>query len=288
MTRRQPAGRAALAAVALLATAGLIGLLVLPGGDAAPPGSHTSDVSAAPPAPDGNPFEVEATARGQSDLPHTQLPLRLVATVLRERRSLSLATVEDTAAGGHEVLSEGDLLRHHPRVRLTAIERGRVLLDNDGTREQLQLDRSKGASGGGPDPEEVAYRRDLSRRLRTLTDAGTEYRDVLGGGRRSGLILEGDVSPVFEGDELVGVQLDALREGGVYDQVGLRNGDVVTAVNGVPLGDPTAAARVLGELAMSDLLEVSVEHRDGTADVLSIPTSEFKAAVDALGSPGGE
>jgi len=286
MARRQPtAGRAALVAIAALALAGLAGLLALPRPDAAPPGADPAAVSAAPPArPDGSPLEVGAAATaGSADLPHTQLPLRLVATVLRERRSLSLATVEDTAAGGHEVLSEGDLLRHHPRVRLTAIERGRVLLDNDGTREQLQLERSGApVAGAGPSPDEIAYRRDLSRRLRTLTDAGTGYREVLGRESRGGLLLEGDVSAVYEEGELVGVQLDALREGGVYEQVGLRNGDVVTAVNGVPIGDPTAAARVLAELAVSDLLEVSVERLDGTAQVLSVPTAEFTQAVRAL------
>jgi general secretion pathway protein C len=283
MARPPAAGRATLAAIAALAIAGAIGLLARPGGEAGPPGPpDPPEVSAAPPAAVGSPFEADAANAGSTDLPHTQLPLRLVATVLRERRSLSLATVEDTGAGGHEVLSEGDLLRHHPRVRLAAIERGRVLLDNDGTREQLKLDRGAARRDATADPEQVAYRRDLSRRLRSLTDAGTEYREVLGTEPPGGLLAEGDVSPVFEGEKLVGVQLDALREGGVYEQVGLRNGDVVTAVNGVPLGEPTAAARVLAEVAQSDLLEVSVERSDGTRDVLSVPTAEFVDAVQAL------
>jgi general secretion pathway protein C len=281
MVRKPAAGRARLVAIAAAAFAGLIALLAWPRGDAPAPGADAPAVSAAPSPPDV-PFATRTAGSAACDLPHTQLPLRLVATVVRERRSLSLATVVDTQAGGHEVLSEGGILRHHPRVKLAAIERGRVLLDNDGTREQLLLERSV-ASGAGsaPDPEEIAYRRDLSRRLRTLTDAGTEYRE-LGTQRRSGLLLEGDVRPVFEGGELVGVQLDALREGGVYDQVGLRNGDIVTAVNGVPLGEPTAAARVMAELAVSDQLEVRVERNDGTEEVLSVPTAEFTEAVRAL------
>ena len=48
------------------------------------------------------------------------------------------------------------------------------------------------------------------------------------------------MSAVYEDGEMVGVQIDGIRDGGLYDRIGLRNGDVVTEINGVSLADPGA------------------------------------------------
>lgn len=282
-------GRVALVVMAAAALAAFLALVALgwqrsgppvdPGIAAAPPPGGTADRRPADsPAAASSP----GPARGEAGIPHTELPLRLVATVLRENRRLSLATLEDVDHGGHEVMGEGQPFRHHPAVRITSVERGRVLLDNDGVTEQLLIDR--GFRPSHPvdlPPEEVARRREIGQRIRALTDAGEDFRE-LNPGQRTGLLTEGEVSPVYEDGELVGIQVEAIREGGVYEQFGLRNGDVVTAVNGVPLGEPTAAAEVLTEVVLSDLLEVAVERADGTEEVISMPTAEFNRAVQAI------
>jgi general secretion pathway protein C len=200
------------------------------------------------------------------DVPHTRLPLRLVATVLRENPGRSLATVENTARRGHQVLAEGQLFRDQRAVRIVSIERGRVLIDNDGVREQLVIDRtapplnarSRVAPPATPDGRTPTQ----SAPTRSLDAVGSSFD-------------EGELSPVYEDGELIGIVLEDIRDGGLYEQVGLRNGDLVTSVNGVPLGEPTAAAEVLAELALSGRLTVEVEHEDGTHELLSVPTSEL-------------
>lgn len=238
-------------------------------------------VAPKPPAPAAAEFE-PASDR----IPETSLPLRLVATVVRENHRLSLATVEDLQQGGHQVLSEGQSFRDHPDARVVAIERGRVLLDNAGVREQLVLDRGLeppvAQADNAPTREQVESRRDMARRVRALTDAGENWREVRGGDVRGGLLAEGDINPVYDGDALVGLEVDGIRSGGVYDQMGLRDGDVVTSVNGVALSDPSAAAGVMAELAGSDKIVVSVERADGSEKELSMPTDEFANAVRQL------
>lgn len=280
---RHRAGRVALvamAAAALLALVVLVVLGVVPG--SRPAEGPVADSRAAPPPAGERPAPSRfAPAAERSDLPHTKLPLRLVATVVRENRKLSLATVEDRERGGHEVMGEGQSFRNHVAARLVSIERGRVLIDNAGVHEQLVIDRSArlpDAAANAPSEHAVAYRRDLAQRLRELTDAGSDYRE-LRPTQGTGLFEEGDVRPVYEDGELIGVELDGLRAGGVYDQAGLRDGDLVTSVNGVSLGEPTAAAQVLAQLAVSDELSVAVERDDGSEELLSIPTSEF---IDSL------
>lgn len=244
---------------------------------AAPP-----PVSAAAPAP-----AAPATSRPVeiSNIPLTKLPLRLVATVVNDNAELSLATLVDLERDAHEVMSEGQTLEGRPKVRIASIERERVLLDNDGVREQLVV--FHGDAGRSvtyePTTEQREQRRELSHRLRELTDAGKNYRDVLGPGTRGGLLAEGDLSAAYEDGEMIGVQVDGIREGGVYDKIGLRNGDVVTDVNGVALSDPSAAAELLVQVATSPTLEISAMGSDGTERTLSIPTEQFRKDVQALG-----
>jgi general secretion pathway protein C len=229
---------------------------------------------AAPPGPEREP---------SAGIPHTRLPLRLLATVVRENPAYSLATLVDTERGVHDVMSEGQPFAGHAKAHIARIERGRVLIDNDGVREQLVI--AQGAPPApdeaelAPSPEERERRRELSQRLRELTDG---EREPPGLRERGGLLAEGDVSPVYEDGELVGVHIAGIRPGGVYERIGLRDGDVLTEINGVSLSDPAAAARVLGYVAASDELRVSVEREDGSQQTLSIPTETFRTAVQGL------
>ncbi len=222
--------------------------------------------------PGGQRFAAEAAREPapvaeEGAVPHTKLPLRLVATVLRENPGRSLATVENTARSGHEVLGEGQVLRDHRAARIVSIERGRVLLDNDGVREQLVIDRTARPLNAISQVATPATR-DASETPTKSAPPGA--LDPVGGS-----LDEGELSPVYEDGELIGIELEDIRDGGLYEQVGLRNGDLVTSVNGVPLGEPTAAAEVLAELALSGRLTVEVEHEDGTHELLSVPTSEL-------------
>ena len=241
-------------------------------------GDASPDVSAPPPA---NPLA--DSPPDLSRIPHTRLPLRLLATVVRENHALSLATIEDLERTTREVLNEGESLEGHPNARIAQIERARILIDHDGVREQLVISQRGPAPEAAPvsdlAPEERERRRDLAERLRDLTDAGAGALQPAEG---SGLVDEGDVSAVYENGEMVGVQFEGIRAGGIYDRIGLRNGDVMTGINGVSLGEPAAAAEVLGEFANSDELAISVQRGDGSQETLHIPTAELKPALESL------
>ena len=223
-----------------------------------------------------------------SGIPHTKLPLRLLGTVVSEKPDRSLATVEDVERSLHEVMRQGQPFEGRPEVRIAAIERARILIDNDGVREQLAIVH-RVPEAAAVTPEEREHRRDVSRRLRALTDAGTSYRDLLGRGQREGLLAEGNVSAVYEDGEMVGVQVDDIRDGGFYDQLGLRNGDVVTEINGVSLADPAAAAKVIEEFVGAPQLSIAVERgADGAPETLVVDTPPLRSTVGALEPPPPE
>ena len=246
----------------------------------APAAREVPDVATGPPAP-----SVAAPAvreRPSADIPHTKLPLRLLATVVNENPALSLATIDDVERSAKEVMNEGQRFDGRPNVQISRIERARILIDNDGVREQLVIVHRAAPEAAPVSAEEREYRRDLSRRLRELTDAGTNYRDVLGDEKREGLLAEGDVSAVYEDGKMVGVQFDGIREGGFYDQIGLRNGDVVTEINGVALSDPDAMVKVVGQFVGADELDIAVRGADGTPQTLKVSTPPLRTTVEGF------
>jgi general secretion pathway protein C len=248
----------------------------------APEIAHALPEPSAPPAARSATAPI-AEAPENAEIPHTKLPLRLLGTLVNENPALSLATVEDTERTLHEVMKNGQHFEGRPTVQVASIERARILIDNDGVREQLVLDRDAPPEAAEVSPEELEHRRDVAQRLRALTDAGANYRDVLGEGQREGLLAAGDASPVYEDGEMVGVQFDGIREGGVYDRIGLRNGDVVTEINGISLGDPAAAAKVMGQFVESPELHIAVERgADGKPETIVVPVTSLWTALEEL------
>ena len=178
-----------------------------------------------PPTPRGAPPRSEGPSRSRPrspadlDIPLSELPLRLLVTVVADNPAASLATVADVEHHTSAVMREGQRFEGRPSVRLTAIERARVLIDNDGVREQLVLLRADAAperaQAGDISFEEREYRRDLARRLRALTDP----RRCAGPGDGGDCWLRvTSAPPIKVGRD--GVQIDGVRAGGLYGRSG--------------------------------------------------------------------
>jgi type II secretion system protein C len=236
-----------------------------------PPGSAATDVP--------NSGEILPTA----------LPLSLVATMVRDDPSRSLATISDEEQQTRQVLAPGQPLQSRSGVALARVERERVLIDNRGVLESLAMDRSDAPAPPDPPPfdigdEERIRQRVLATRIRELTDRGLDRHDTPPDERpRIGLLAEGSITPVYdEDDAFVGVQIGDVEEGGIYDRIGVEDGDVLTSVNGIPFGEPAAAAAVVAELTRSDEIEVGVTRPDGSAEMLTMPTAELREHLAEL------
>ncbi|HXK25890.1 MAG TPA: type II secretion system protein N [Myxococcota bacterium] len=273
----------ALTALALLAT--LLAWALANAPEADPPADRGSaDVAAPPPAvlPTPPPPSDE-----DEDAPETKLPLHLQATVVRENHALSLATIEDTERETNEVLREGEHFEAHPDARIVRIERARVLLDHAGAREQLVIThRERSARAPGQTAEAPAKPPEENGKQARVPAPVLEH--ALGPGARP----EGDVSAVYEDGKMVGLRFEAIPAGGVYERIGLRSGDVVTDINGIPLADPSATAMVLAKFASADVLDLWVRHGDGSRETLRVspsgPNEVSQPASEARKNEDGE
>ena len=226
-------------------------------------------------------FEPEPEPEPEN-LEETKLPVRLVGTQAHSVRENSKAVLADGSGRNWELLWEGDELSRHDGVQLVRIERRRVVLDNKGRREELRLDEATN------EPTQRRPDRSSRRRSRRASNPRNDTpapiaerlkqlrRDSGGSSRGVGSILsQGRPVPKWEDGQLVGMELRDVEAGGLYERVGLSEGDVITAVNGIQLDNAADASRVLSELSSADSLEIET-----TNGVINVPEEELIKLMD--------
>jgi general secretion pathway protein C len=91
-------------------------------------------------------------------------------------------------------------------------------------------------------------------------------------------------APVYDGPNLRGYQLYAGAQAAVFSQLGLRPGDVMTAVDGETFTDPAQAMELFRQLATGISMRATVT-RDGRALEISLDGSLIVAAQERARAP---
>lgn len=96
-------------------------------------------------------------------------------------------------------------------------------------------------------------------------------------------------SPVYDGDVLRGFQIYPGARRAVFAQLGLQVGDLITAVDGMPLSDPDATMQMLRELISGAALHVTLQSSQGFRQVrldgALIVADQQQAAAPAFVDP---
>jgi general secretion pathway protein C len=207
------------------------------------------------------------------DLSATKLPLRLLGTAAALDASLSWAAVEDLDTRKHEVVKVRDRLKG--KAEVVRIERKRIVLRNGGKLEELALDeetevaaKPRGRTGRRPTARaKPATRRNTAAdRVKRLAENRFEVdrKDVADVAENpAALFSQARILPKYEEGAMVGVQLNAIKAGSLFEDIGIQNGDVITQFNGIQINSQQDSAQVLRELTQAQQFEVSVKGSDG-------------------------
>jgi general secretion pathway protein C len=153
------------------------------------------------------------------------------------------------------------------QARLHQIHADRVILERDGGYETLRLPRPDGSSAGAPASAAPA-RAAAPAPTATATDEPRIQRsEWLGDPER--LLQAVRARPVIQDGALYGLEVSPTRNARQFQQAGLRPGDVITSVNGMPLSAIDDADSLFQDLAGQLRVDLVVE-RDGQALPLSI------------------
>lgn len=218
----------------------------------------------------------------------TRLPLRLLGTVAAGDGSW--AALERLDGDRKDlVVHVGEDLNAKWGLAATVlrIERGRIVFVNAGRREELTLETpaqtfgSGGTAGGSAQASSLP--RVLARRSMAPAPAAepapavnaavqrlAENRFALPRGEvenmaanPAALFAQARILPKYDQGKMIGVQLNAIRPGSLFAQVGIQDGDTVSSVNGVTVSSPEDSQRLLEQFASGGALRVTVTGRDG-------------------------
>jgi general secretion pathway protein C len=239
------------------------------------------------PAPGEAEAEAARALAGIEDgAPDSRLPLVLRGVIAATDAGLGKAIIEHRQR--QDLYQVGDELPVSGDVVLAKVLPQRVVLDNGGRYEVLRLfeesdlraaataalpaaRRDAGAPPGGDAPAPTGEAKD--------TAAGAlaaGYRDRLYENPES-LVDVIRISAVREGDTLRGYRLAPGEAAAEFRALGFRAGDVVTAVNGLPLSDPANTMRLYQTMRTATSATFAIER---AGEVVTLDVS--------LAAAGGE
>lgn len=169
----------------------------------------------------------------------TSLNIQLVGTIFLGDRMRSIATVQDKTYTEADVYKVGDTLIGNDGVVIAAVERQALILNNNGTKECIDLDKKQnggamdgfpGTSGGsdnGGFPNVAPSSGDVTLESSFVeSELGPGFGKIIESARLVPNPTEGGIN---------GFKIFAIRPGSIFSRMGLQNNDVITQVNDVSL-----------------------------------------------------
>ncbi len=213
-----------------------------------------------------------AAAGTGANAPQTSMPLVLTGVIAANDPRGGLAILGPSVTST-KVYAVGDNIPGG--ARLHAVLTDHVLLERNGRLESLALPRQ--LTGSAPPPSLSA----------APTEAPIQRMQELVS-RHPGLI--GDImrpEPVFAGGKQQGYRVYPGRDRQAFAQLGLEPGDLVTAIDGTPLDDPSQGALILHTLASSSEARVTIL-RNGRRQDLTLDLAAVEQEAESLaGSHNG-
>ena len=197
--------------------------------------------------------------------PPTSIPLVLTGIMAAPDPRAGLAILGQTATTA-KVYAVGERVAGGPLLHAVYVDR--VLIDRDGRIEALMLPHQMMGTGGALIRGPTAF----ERVRRALTDEPGMLSDVL------------RPQPVFIEGKQRGYRVYPGRNVRAFASLGLRNGDLVTAINGQPLDDPGRSEDVFRTLSSTDQAHVTVM-RDGQQQELTLNMSQMASEAEQLATP---
>jgi general secretion pathway protein C len=180
----------------------------------------------------------------------TELKLKLWGVAVHAHGS-SYCIIEDLTTHKQNVFRVNETVVGNATVK--QVEWERVILDRDGQDEILDLAQPL---GGPPIPRPVSAagavpQSPTNPHIQQVSDTQynidrSEVNSALD--NMNQLFTQIRAVPHFEGGRSTGFRLFAIRQNSIFDQIGLRNGDIIQSINGVDLNDPARALALFQDL----------------------------------------
>jgi len=197
----------------------------------------------------------------------TTLPLRLMAIMFSPPPNdprWSVAVVRDTEKNSAGPYAIGSTIRS---ATVVDIQETRIYLDNAGKPEYLDLiEKAQAAAVTGPAapvaPSSDPLAAEMEKGIKKLSEHSYEVQrgtvDTLLG-NMAVLARSARIVPEIRDGKAAGFRLFSVRSDGPFGKIGLQNGDVIYAINGLEMTSPDKALEIYTKLKSANHLAVALE-----------------------------
>jgi len=206
-----------------------------------------------------------------ANAPPSSMPLVLAGLMATADPKEGMAIIGDSAANA-KVVSVGQQVPGG--ALLHSVYADRAIIDRSGALESVFLPRNSAVGSAPPPPPPVASNGNegMVERMRKLV---SDDPGVIGQVLRP--------QPVFAGGKMRGFRVYPGANRQAFARLGLRAGDLVTAINGTPLDDKDRAQEIFGTLNSSTDARVTVT-RNGRQQELVLNVAQISAEAEQLGT----
>lgn len=212
--------------------------------------------------------ELEKTASDDEALEakETKLRLKLLGLMRSSIDAESYAVIEANNAA--DLYQVGQALPVGQNIKLSRVLSDRVIIDNRGNFEALLLydENERGAGRGSVTVNQSKQQEDNKtidqRSNRRITAMANSYRQRL---LSNPMSLADVISISMARDSsgnILGYSVRPGRDRRQFTELGLRSGDIVTAVNGISLQDPSGAMEIYNHLGGAKEASLSIKRGD--------------------------
>jgi type II secretion system protein C len=204
--------------------------------------------------------ELEADFNPNAPCTKSSLNLELIGTIYMGRTSTgSLATIKEKGYNIADIYRVGEKIIGNPQAAIFAIKPRVVEVNHNGIKECLELKDSKKIqqlSKTTPKKSQPQDQGDEGDSSRIVLD-NAYVTEALGMGY-SRILKEGRLVPHSRENRLVGYKLIGVKSGSLYTKIGLKNGDVITGVNGISMSQAEQGFALYN--ALSEEKEIRLEY----------------------------
>jgi len=191
-----------------------------------------------------------------SNIGLTDLNLKLWGTVSGDEDS-AYAVIEDTKERKQNLYRKGDAIQN---AVVKLIHREEVILDVGGKDEKLEIEKVIGSKSRRTSysPSSSAKRATPTRaqkitlRRSQIEDAMENVNDLMG---------QIKIRPHFENGVPDGLALSSIKSRSIFRKMGLRNGDVITGVDGQQIETVDDALKLYENIMSTSNVEVQIKRR---------------------------
>ena len=205
----------------------------------------------------------------------SNIPLVLTGIIAASDPNNGLAILGENAAAA-KVYAVGDIVPGG--VKLHSVLSDKVILDRNGNLEYLALPRQNSGTGFAPPPvSNLPTENPVAERMRQLiaSEPGV-ISDIM------------RPQPVFAQGKQRGYRVYPGRNRQAFTRLGLRPGDLVTAINGTPLDDPARGQEIFSTLGSSSEAHVTVMRNGKQQDLTLNMAQVAQDAEQLIGAGGGD